>query len=240
MKTVYPVIAAVLSALLLCGCLRYDPQLLTRSETDPSFEIQEESKECNAVILPFIHPESDEEETTELSSVEEIPTEYQTELQTEFQTAEETTTQIEAVTEREHTVFGTAGRLEIPSVGICVPLNFVRLGVDDVQKTVDAQDSAAYFWLRDTVPVIADHNNQGFADLYRVKEGEIAIAYFADGHSGKYVCTRVCRGTNTGTDLLDENGVSVSSPLNAVSTCLIMYTCYDGWHNVLITYWKAI
>ena len=87
------------------------------------------------------------------------------------------------------------------------------------------------------MPVVADHNDQGFANLRYVQKGDIAVSSFADGHRGEYVCNCVCYGTNSGTALLDSEGFDVAG---TVTADLIMYTCYDGWRNVLITYWKAI
>ncbi|MBR0510006.1 MAG: hypothetical protein IJJ85_07790 [Clostridia bacterium] len=113
----------------------------------------------------------------------------------------------------------------------------MRLAIDDVQKVVDAPDSAAYFWFKDVMPVIADHNDQSFSTLHRVKKGDVAFVANADGGVGKYVCNCVCYGTNTGTDLLDNEGFSIA---DTVTASLIMYTCCDNWQNVLLTYWKAI
>lgn len=262
MKTVYPVVATALSAVLLCGCLRYNPHLITEADTDPSVTKVSESKAYHIGNLPFVPPETTTEETavaemtteiptaaetttaastTKASAVTEAPTEPPTEPSTKKQESEIHTTGKETpkneTTVSERTVYGSAGRLNIPSVGISVPLNFARLGIDDVQRIVDASDSAAYFWFRDVMPVVADHNNQGFSTLHRVQKGDVAFVANADGGVGKYVCNCVCYGTNTGTDILDSDGYSIAG---TVTADLIMYTCCNGWQNILLTYWKAI
>ena len=238
MKTVYPVIATALSAVLLCGCLHYDPNLITRADTDPSVSAETATKDYNVANLPFMPPETTAEEaSTEIPATTEAPTEPQTEQPTAPAETEPDLTKPEAVAPQTETVYGTAGRLHIPSVGISVPINFVRLAIDDAQQVVDAPDSAAYFWFKDVMPVIADHNNQSFSTLHRVQKGDVAFVASADGSVGKYVCNCVCYGTNTGTDLLDNEGFSIA---DTVTASLIMYTCCDNWQNVLLTYWKAI
>ena len=224
MKTVYPIIATALSAVLLCGCLRYSPNLLspTGTETD--------AKDYSVEHLPFVPAETtDETETAEdiwaltprLEPKEPI-------LTFQEQTADESTAA---------STYGTAGRIEIPSAGISVPLYFVRLEIDDVMRIVNAPDSAAFFRFKDRIPVIADQNDQGFANLKNIHKGDIAVAAFEDGHSGKYECNCVCYGTCTGSDILDNEGFSIAG---TVTADLIMYTCVDGWQNVLLTYWKAV
>ena len=224
MKTVYPVIATALAAVLLCGCLRYSPNLLspTGTETD--------AKDYSVEHLPFSPPETTkEEESTEENAPEEnIPSQPETNAVVSIFSADDLTAQL---------THGTGGRIEIASAGIGVPLYFVRLEIDDVMKIVDAPDSAAYFWFKESVPVIADRNDQDFANLKNVRKGDTAVASFADGHSGEYVCNCVCYGTSTGTDILDNEGFSIAG---TVTADLIMYTCVDGWQNVLLTYWKAI
>lgn len=238
MKTVYPVIATALSAVLLCGCLRYSPDLITRTETDPSVSEEAATKDYSVVDLPFVPPETvAEESSTEIPATTEIPTEPKTEQQTTHVETMPELTIPESTAPQTETVYGTAGRLNIPSVGISVPINFVRLAIDDAQQVVDAPDSAAYFWFKDVMPVIADHNNQSFSTLHRVKKGDVAFVASADGGVGKYVCNCVCYGTNTGTDILDNEGFSIA---NTVTASLIMYTCCDNWQNVLLTYWKAV
>lgn len=238
MKTVYPVIATTLSAVLLCGCLRYAPDLIAQTETAPTVSEEAATKDYSVADLPFVPPETAVEETsTEYPVTAESPTELQTEPQTKEAELSTNLPISESAAQLTESVYGTAGRLHIPSVEISVPINFVRLAIDDVQKVVDAPDSAAYFWFKDVMPVIADHNDQSFSTLHRVKKGDVAFVANADGGVGKYVCNCVCYGTNTGTDLLDNEGFSIA---DTVTASLIMYTCCDNWQNVLLTYWKAI
>ena len=233
MKTVYPVIATVLSVCLFCGCLHYSPDLLTQTGEDPAVSKTETGDYC-VEDLPFVPPETTvETETTEETTTETTAPPHSTAPTEPTTTAPETETEEKTV----QPTYGTAGRIEIPSAGIGVPLNFARLEIDDVQRIVDAPDSAAYFWFKETFPVIADHNNQGFANLHNVRKGDIAVASSADGRSGKYVCNCVCYGTNTGKDILDNEGFSIAG---TVTADLIMYTCCDGWQNILLTYWKAV
>ena len=65
MKTVYPVVATALSAVLLCGCLRYNPHLITEADTDPSFTQGAETKAYSVGNLPFVPPETTTEETAD-------------------------------------------------------------------------------------------------------------------------------------------------------------------------------
>lgn len=252
MKKIYPVIAAIMTACLLGGCLRYDSNLLVHTSTDPTVT-KTMAAESGMANLPFAPPETTIEPLTESTTAEENTEESttaeafrtQAETQTKPVPAEpvsEVDPQTEAAPQTEdewipQLTYGTAGRIDIDSVGIGVPLYFAQLGVDDVQRIVDTPECAAYFWYKGVMPVVADHNDQGFANLRYVQKGDIAVSSFADGHRGEYVCNCVCYGTNSGTALLDSEGFDVAG---TVTADLIMYTCYDGWRNVLITYWKAI
>ena len=132
--------------------------------------------------------------------------------------------------------YGSFGRLDIPSVGIGVALNYVDLYDGTAQSVVDAYDSAAYFFWRDCKYVIADHNNQGFANLRNVQVGSYAQISKVDGYVDTYICTRVCAdGRNTQYDLLDEYGLSADSSENC---SLLMYTCNQDWEHITLTFWE--
>lgn len=132
--------------------------------------------------------------------------------------------------------YGTFGRLDIPSIGIGVALNYVDLRDGTAQSVVDAYDSAAYFFWHDCKYVIADHNNQGFANLRNAQVGSYAQISKADGYVDTYICTRVCTdGRNTQYDLLDEYGISADSFENC---CLLMYTCNQDWEHITLTFWE--
>lgn len=121
---------------------------------------------------------------------------------------------------------GMIGRLEIPSVGVDV-----ALFSSSSQGVVDATDSAACFPLGSCM-VIADHANQGFDAIKSVGVG--TVAYINNGSSRtKLVCTGKCNGTNTGTDLLDNNGVSVSA-----RSGYVFYTCNSVWQDVTVVFFS--
>ena len=169
---------------------------------------------------------------TEQTTVATVESTVTTRTETFIQPTTETTT----ISEEPAYTFGTAGRLEIPSVGVGVALYITDLYQQNVQSVVDAWDSAAVFPYRDSVTVIADHNNQGFASLKNVGVGDTAFISQQNGSFDTYVCTRVCyNGHNLGTELVDEYGEQVESNIDGE---LIMYTCNDCWQNITITYWQ--
>jgi hypothetical protein len=123
------------------------------------------------------------------------------------------------------------GRLSIPSVGVDVAV------YDDyTQSTVDNEDSAAYLYGADIYgqDVIADHVHQGFSGIKKAVPGS-TYAYLNFGtHTKSYVCTKNFIGYNTGPDLVDLNGQSISGQNNGG---LCMYTCNsDG--TITITFWQ--
>lgn len=123
---------------------------------------------------------------------------------------------------------GTAGRLEIPSVGVSVPL---YSGMS--QSIVDAKNSAAYFTYG-CQKVIADHNYQGFSAIRNCKPGTTATIYTSKGQT-VYKCVKVTTGKNTG-EIVDAEGNNIYS-YNSGGLC--MYTCADkGKINVIVTYWQ--
>ena len=133
--------------------------------------------------------------------------------------------------------YGTCGRLDIPSVHIGIAVYYAELGVD-AQEVVVNSDSAALFLWHNFLSVIADHNNQGFATLRKVQVGDVAVLSNENGEIGRYICTDICRnGTNTGNDLLNENGVSIE---NDCDSDLVMYTCNEDWQHITIVFWKSV
>lgn len=133
------------------------------------------------------------------SNVTEAPATEQTTVATvestvttRTETFTQPTTETTIISEEPVYTFGTAGRLEIPSVGVGVALYITDLYQQNVQSVVDAWDSAAVFPYRDRVTVIADHNNQGFAFLKNVGVGDTAFISQQNGNFDTYVCTRVC------------------------------------------------
>lgn len=173
------------------------------------------SNNCLTVVLvtiPDQEPESepDQEPTT--------PTEPELDQ-------ESTIPNIEPTTPKPTNYYG---RLVVPDADISVGL---YLGAD--QAICDRQDSANLF----TMSVfdglyISDHNNQEFAKLFNVTVGMRGYLQTASGETLNIVCTDVLTGHNTGDYIVDENG---NGNLDAD---FLMYTCRDGWRNILICLWK--
>ena len=60
------------------------------------------------------------------------------------------------------------------------------------------------------------------------------VAYIDDGNTKrKLVCTGLCRGTNTGFDMLDSNGNSISGRGGYA-----MYTCNSNWTDITIVFFS--
>lgn len=120
------------------------------------------------------------------------------------------------------------GRLCIPDANIDVGLYY---GAD--QAITDRQDSANIFTTRVFDGLyIADHKNQEFSKLPRVKVGMRGYLKLADGAVFNIICTEVLTGHNTGKRITDENG-----NFN-FDADFLMYTCRDNSKNVLICLWK--
>lgn len=181
------------------------------------------------------------ETTAESTATLELKTEQTTFVAVEIaatiaETVTQSTTEQTTVYEEPIDTFGTAGRLDIPSVGVGVALYETDLYQPNVQSVVDAWDSAAVFPYRDKVTVIADHNYQGFDGTRNVVVGNAAFISRQGGSFDTYVCTRICYdGHNLGAELVDEYGEQVE---NNTDGELIMYTCNDCWQNITITYWQ--
>lgn len=121
---------------------------------------------------------------------------------------------------------GMIGRLTIPSLGVNV-----ALFASNSQAVVDASDSAAYFNFGSII-IIGDHQNQGFSAIRGAAPG--AVAYIDNGQTKrKLVCTGRSNGTNTGADLLDSSGASVSTRGGYV-----MYTCNSNWNDVTLAFFS--
>ena len=79
---------------------------------------------------------------------------------------------------------------------------------------------------------MADHNDQGFSAIANCAVG--AVGYMDYGNSRtEYVCTGVEYGHNEGTELTDNDGNDVAYNNSGGIT---LYTCYNGWQNVVIVY----
>ncbi len=136
--------------------------------------------------------------------------------------------------------YGDAGRLEIPNVGISVPLYLSVCNGELHQYYVDMEDSACLFDNRTEGSLslgISDHWNQGFDGLYDVTPGMTARILYPDGTENDYVCTYVDRnGTNDGYHIIDSQGRQVAY---IDSNILYMYTCNsEGWWSVTLSLWN--
>lgn len=129
---------------------------------------------------------------------------------------------------------GAVGRWVIPSVGVDVACFSYVLGVDDGdygQAIGDAPDSAAYSAYGSQY-LIADHNYQGFSAIAYCSVG--TKAYMDVGTSRtEYVCTGIEYGHNTSTTITDDeyNDIAYDN-----SGGITLYTCKNGWQNIVIVY----
>lgn len=130
---------------------------------------------------------------------------------------------------------GFIGRLVIPSVGINLACRESFDG-DTAQKYVDAKDSAAIYWARDA-RIIADHNNQGFANLSKVNIGDLATMYYKDKSCVTYSVVNKFKGHNTGSELTNNDYECI---FDDNIGGLTLYTCYAGWENIWIVYLQPI
>ena len=134
----------------------------------------------------------------------------------------------------DETKYGTFGRLYVSSYDVALYDYNVHTTSDSALQTlVDNKDSAAYYKNRGRL-VIADHYNQGFKILVNLTEGSTAYIKLEDGTTLRYRLIKKSEGTNTGPDLVDNEGNS----FYAMDSDLIMYTCYDG--GIMATLWVAI
>ena len=241
------IILPLISFLFSACSLKMRPiplQIIVNTSDVIMTERQEESTETHTEI-PSVANETEsqseaqqKEFSTEPMLITTEPIEITTasvEITTETITTEAAITTEVVITEPPLS-YGTFGRLDIPSIGIGVALNYVDLRDGTAQSVVDAYDSAAYFFWHDCKYVIADHNNQGFANLRNAQVGSYAQISNADGYVDTYICTRVCTdGRNTQYDLLDEYGVSADLSENG---SLLMYTCNQDWEHITLTFWE--
>ena len=137
-------------------------------------------------------------------------------------------------------VYGTHGRIEIPDLGIGVPL--YETGSGNAQNLVDNPGSAAFIRYG-TQSIIADHVSQGFSNLINVKPG-VTKAYirYADGRQEEYTCQ--CsqlghiRKSESGNVLLDWTW---GRALMRTGDNLVIYTCLGNAigndQRVTLTFW---
>ena len=128
------------------------------------------------------------------------------------------------------------GRLIIPAADINVAVFIHGVGADAAeirQNVCDAEDSAILY--SDGVGnIIADHNNQGFINLPKVKLGDKAYIVAGDCIIS-LECDLVTDGINTGNGITDKDGNWVSAEED-----FTFYTCGEDWVNVKIAGFKEI
>ena len=130
--------------------------------------------------------------------------------------------------------YGTYGRLYIANYSVALyDYNVNTTSNISLQTIVNNYDSAAFYRNYDKL-VIADHNNQGFSILYGLNEGSTSYIQFEDGSVIRYRLIKKASGTNTGPDLVDNEGNSFFN----MDSDIIMYTCYNG--GIMATIWVQI
>lgn len=128
------------------------------------------------------------------------------------------------------------GRLYIPSVGINVAMFINGDGVDtaSMRQIVTDEADSAIFYSDGVGNIIADHNNQGFATLPNVREGDKAYIIAGDCIVS-LEAELVCDGTNTGHGIIDEEGYWVSAEHD-----FVCYTCGEDWEHIKIVGFKEL
>lgn len=120
------------------------------------------------------------------------------------------------------------GRFKIPAVGVNVACY-----ASSSQATVDAADSAAYFYTSGHL-TIADHKHQGFSAIRSCSKGMKASLSTSSG-TKNYICVDRINGHNTGYELTDANYNSIDSMYPGT---LVLYTCNENWQNITIVFLK--
>ena len=120
------------------------------------------------------------------------------------------------------------GRFKIPAVGVNVACY-----ASSSQATVDAADSAAYFYTSGHL-TIADHKHQGFSAIRSCSKGMKGSLSTSSG-TKNYICVDRINGHNTGYELTDANYNSIDSMYPGT---LVLYTCNENWQNVTIVFLK--
>ena len=122
------------------------------------------------------------------------------------------------------------GRLYIPDVKIDVAL---YTGFS--QNICDRQDSANIFsFAVDEGKTIVDHSDQEFRKLFSVKVGTEGYIKLENGEIINIICTDVFNGQNNRAYITDEEGNNVMNIAD-----YMMYTCRDGWRNVIVSLWET-
>ena len=138
-------------------------------------------------------------------------------------------------------IYGTHGRIEIPSLYVSLPLYDTH---GNAQEVVDMKNAAAFIqWVKQAA--IVDHSGQdGFERIAKAIPGStLAYIEYNDGKvKERYVCTKKQIG-----HIRTENGknkIYDADWKTPVSNGLVMYTCIKksaaNVMDVWLTYWKKI
>lgn len=127
------------------------------------------------------------------------------------------------------------GRLYIPDVGVNVAVYDGPLEDEAASQAIcDAEDSAVLLgW--EPIPLIGDHNNQGFEAIKACVAGEThAYLETTDGYMLDFLCTGVFPGTNK-LNAYFENEEAIL----ATGDCdLVLYTCNETSEDITLVTWE--
>ena len=193
--------------------------------------ITEETKAPTDVVQELSDPsESNIEMPTKppIEEKEEVIEETTTPSQPEETKPVEETKPTETKPNNKPNTFDTyVGRFKISSVGVNVGCY-----ASASQATVDATDSASYFFGYGH-RIIADHNNQGFDGIKSCVVGTKATFTYEDGSVENLVCVGKIQGHNTGEILTDANYNPINDLYPGSIAC---YTCNENWKNITIVF----
>lgn len=133
---------------------------------------------------------------------------------------------------------GDYGRFVVRGTGLDVCL-FTAPSREEYQTVVDNENSALVVQeRRDLEPVIADRRSQGF-DMKRVKEGSIALVLYPDGTVQEFTCSRRTTGSNIGSDVVDEAGLSIWKQ-NEGGLCTYSSAGGSNSDEVIVCFWTPV
>ena len=133
---------------------------------------------------------------------------------------------------------GDYGRFVVRGTGLDVCL-FTAPSREEYQTVVDNENSALVVQeRRDLEPVIADRRSQGF-DMKKVKEGSIALVLYPDGTVQEFTCSRWTTGSNLGSDVVDEAGLSIWKQ-NEGGLCTYSSAGENNPDEVIVCFWTQV
>lgn len=247
-KVVFVVASIIFTCTAIAGVFAYShnippagicaPQYLMFEATQPSVEV--EVADADMVVMSKETVEiADVAEVKHVATVESAEQEVSAEPSakdggvssagvsaTINSDAAETSSSDQSVSGNTNTFDIFVGRFKIPSVGLSVACYS-----SSSQDTVDAVDSAAYYYGYGHT-IIADHKHQGFQSIKSCRVGAKATLTTGSG-TVEYTCIDIIQGHNTGEVLTDSNYNSIADLHPGALAC---YTCNDNWRNVTIVF----